>query len=115
MRNKLAVCSTCLKKGEAAPRGDALATELRAKIIGADILDFQVETVECMNVCDQPTTVSFRAEGKSAYLFADIDPETDQDDIVGFARLYAESSDGVITDARPAGRLRHLLVGRIPS
>jgi predicted metal-binding protein len=112
MQHKLVICSTCLKDSENTPQGVALAQSLREMIKNPDIT---VETVECMNVCSQPTSISFRADGKAAYLFADIDPQTDLGDIVAFADLYTDSKDGIITDARPAGRLRHLLVGRIPA
>ena len=55
-----------------------------------------------------------RAEGKAAYLFPGVDPDTPED-IEAFAKLYAASPDGQIMDARPAGALRFCLVGRIPA
>jgi predicted metal-binding protein len=110
--HKLTICSTCLNDGDTSPKGAALAQELRVLLAERD---FDVETVECMNACALPTAISFRAGGKAAYLFAGIKPETDQSDIVAFADLYADAKDGLIEDARPCGRLRQLLVGRIPS
>ena len=73
-----------------------------------------VETTDCMNVCDSPVSLAVRAEGKAAYLFTGVDPDAPED-IEAFARLYAESADGQIIDARPAGNLRFCLVGRIPA
>lgn len=73
-----------------------------------------VETTDCMNVCDKPISLAVRAEGKAAYLFTGVDPDTPED-IEAFAKLYAESADGQIMDARPAGNLRFCLVGRIPA
>lgn len=73
-----------------------------------------VETTDCMNVCDSPVSLAVRAEGKAAYLFTGVDPDAPED-IEAFARLYAESADGQIMDARPAGNLRFCLVGRIPA
>ncbi len=37
------------------------------------------------------------------------------EDIEAFAKLYADSPDGQIMDARSAGNLRFCLVGRIPA
>ncbi len=74
----------------------------------------QVETTDCMNVCDSPVSLAVRAEGKAAYLFTGVDPDAPED-VAAFAKLYAESPDGQIMDARPAGALRFCLVGRIPA
>jgi predicted metal-binding protein len=73
-----------------------------------------VETTECMNVCDRPISLAVRAVGKAAYLFTGVDPDTPED-IEAFAKLYADSADGQIMDARSTGNLRFCLVGRIPA
>lgn len=74
----------------------------------------RVETAACLNVCDAPVSVAVRAEGKAAYLFAGVDAAAPQD-LVAFARLYADSTDGEIADARATGKLRFCLLGRIPA
>lgn len=79
------------------------------------IQDFNITTHECLSACADPIALSFRANGKAAYLFAGIDAHQDANDILEFAKLYVASSDGWIEDARPAGRLRHCLRGRIPA
>jgi len=61
-----------------------------------------------------PVSLAVRAEGKAAYLFTGVDPDAPED-VAAFAKLYAESPDGQIMDARPAGALRFCLVGRIPA
>lgn len=116
MRHRLIVCSTCRAKGEDTFRGADFATALRESF-GADpdLQDFLVETHECLSACSKPNSLSFRAEGKAAYLFAGVDPVEDRGDIAAFARLYAATPDGWIEDARPAGRLRFCLIGRIPA
>lgn len=115
MRHKLTICSTCLKDGEDTPKGAAMADALRVMLATDGFKDFVVETVECMNACSNPTAISFRAPNKAAYMFAGVDPQRDHADIIAFARLYSETSDGMIEDATPCGRLRHLLIGRIPA
>ena len=85
------------------------------RVLRKEIKAFEIETFECMSACSRPNAISFRAAGKAAYLFADIDPETDKGDILAFAKLYSDAPDGWIEDARPCGRLRHCLLGRIPA
>ncbi len=97
--DRFIVCTGCAG-------GVALARALRGRV--------PVETTPCMNVCDAPVSLAVRAEGKAAYLFTGVDPDA-PGDIEAFAKLYAESPDGEITDARPAGDLRFRLVGRIPA
>jgi len=117
MRHCLTVCATCCKAGDV-PLGLAQARALRDLFSAsgdADVRAFDIATADCMNACSEPTALSFRASGKAAYLFAGVDPSADGADILGFARLYLDSVDGVIEDARPSGRLRFCLRGRIPA
>ncbi len=118
LRHTVFICSTCRADGEAMPKGAALADELRQLFANADdaaVADFNVETFECMSACANPVAISFRANGKAAYMFAGIDPVKDQRDILAFARLYTAAKDGWIEDARSCGRLRFCLLGRIPA
>lgn len=73
-----------------------------------------IRVVDCMHVCGRPVAVSFRGEGKAAYLFAGVDVARQVEELVVFAGLYAAAEGGVVEDARPCGRLRLRLVGRIP-
>ena len=99
MADRIIICTGCAG-------GDKLAAALEGRLA--------VERVACMNVCAQPVTVALRAEGKAAYLFAGVDPARPED-VMAFAALYAATPDGDIFDARPAGALRHCLLGRIPA
>ena len=113
MAHKLFVCLTCLAEGEDAPKGPALLADLQARF--ADAPDLEVVGQDCLSACATPQAIAFRAEGKAAYLFAGVDAEADRGNIAAFAEMYRESSDGWIEDARPAGRLRFCLVGRMPA
>ena len=118
LRHTVFICSTCQKDDETKPKGDELATALKAIFAKADdpaIRDFNIEVFACMSACANPTAISFRAQGKAAYMFSDVDPVKDQQDILAFAKLYIAAKDGWIEDARPCGRLRHCLLGRIPA
>ena len=114
MHHRVTVCETCAAAGEN-PRGHGFADELRALFDSAGLPDVTVDTVACLNSCAEPTALSFRAAGKWAYLFANVDPTQDGENVLAFARLYLNSKDGEITDARSCGRLRHCLRGRIPA
>ena len=73
----------------------------------------QVRPVDCMSGCARPSTIAFREEGKTAYLFGDL-TAADLPDLIVFARLYARSPDGGFADARPLGGLRTKALARIP-
>lgn len=103
---KVTLCSSCAlgQSGFA----DRLAGALQAEGIAAE-----TATVDCMSGCTRPSTCAFRAPGKTAYLFGDLTPG-DLPDLVTFARAYAASPDGTLTDARVLGELRFKAIARIP-
>ncbi|WP_235905726.1 DUF1636 family protein [Pseudooceanicola pacificus] len=103
MRHVISICGDC--EGD----GAALAAAVAARDPGAE-----VRVVPCMNLCSRPVTVAARAEGKAAYLFGGVTPD-EAEAVATFARMYAQAPDGVIADARPLGRLRLCLIGRIPA
>ena len=109
MKHRVVVCSTC----ESAD-GKGFAALLRTAFATRE-MDFDVQEHDCMSNCARPLSVAFSAPGKATYLFGDIDTAIDLDDTLNFAALYAASADGWIEDARPAGRLRHCLIGRVPA
>ena len=112
MAHTVFICTTCAEL-DGDPKGAALIADVSARL--APLGDFEVRGQECLNACDKPTALAFRAEGKAAYLFAGVDAETDGADVEAFAKLYADAPDGWIEDARPAGKLRFCLIGRIPA
>lgn len=109
MSHKLFICETCQDADGRTP-GPQMAQSVRA------LLNDEAEVVltPCMNLCDEPVSVALRAPDKMAYLFAGTGLD-DVADIAALARLYVAAKAGVIDDARPAGRLRHCLKGRIPA
>ncbi len=109
LMHRITVCSSCEGAG-----GKGFAVELRAALMGTD-LQYEVRDFECMSNCARPLSVAFSASGKATYLFGDVKPVVDLKDVIAFASLYAASEDGWIEDARPAGGLRHCLIGRVPA
>lgn len=98
----LHLCTTCRDRVETAALRDALpeGAELRLH--------------ECLNACGKPVALSIQGRG-AGYLFAGVDPVADAADIAATARAYLAAPGGVIEDARPCGRLRFCLLGRLPA
>lgn len=114
MRHTLFVCDSC-RQDSAPPCGPAFAKDLAERIArDPQLAQVEVRTTTCLNMCDEPMAVALRAPEKMAYLFAGLRPDADIEDTLALLRLYVEAADGEITDARPAGRLRFCLKGRIP-
>lgn len=103
----LTLCRTCR---DANPDLPDLLTKA---VLGAG-LTAKVQQVDCMSGCKRPQTLSVRQSGKTAYLFGEISAE-DLPDILTFLRLFGESSDGNLLDARPLGALRMKAIARIPA
>ncbi len=109
MTDIITICAGCHADG-VKPQGKALARALRPLVDP----NTQIKTTDCMNACGHPTVIAFRAPGKPVYLFQNIDPAAQAQEIADFAHAYATEKGGIVTDARPFGQLRFCLVGRIP-
>ncbi|MEZ5776873.1 MAG: DUF1636 family protein [Paracoccaceae bacterium] len=102
----ITICRSC-------PAGQkGLVAKLTAAVDASQI-DAIVRETDCMSGCTKPSTVAFRAEGKTAYLFGGITGD-DLPNLVTFLGLYVQSLDGKLTDARPLGSLREKAIARIP-
>ena len=106
MSHTVTICRSC----RAGQQGLA---QLLAKALDGAGLAYAVTETECMSGCTRPSTVAFRAAGKTAYLFGDISAG-DLPDLVTFAGLYRDAPDGDLADARPLGGLRLKAIARIP-
>jgi predicted metal-binding protein len=104
---KITLCGSCAlgQSGFADPLGDAL------KQAG---IDAQIAVVDCMSGCARASTIAFRDQGKTAYLFGEVTAD-DLPDLITFARLYHAALDGNLSDARPLGALRSKAIARIPA
>lgn len=109
MRHKIYICETC-QTGD----GQVPGPDLVRAVQEALEVDVDVTLSPCMNMCDTPVSLALRATGKIAYLFSRVEAQ-DARDIAALAKLYVEADQGEIIDARPAGRLRYCLTGRVPA
>ncbi|MEM6678834.1 MAG: DUF1636 domain-containing protein [Pseudomonadota bacterium] len=118
--HSITVCTRCRRTGQRCLPGYELISRLRAAVdlaqrSGLLDADFSVEGVACMAGCDRPCTVAYRADGKSCYLFGDIDEGVDINSLIAFAAQYAASEDGwTSATERPQG-LSGKTLARIPS
>lgn len=116
--HRITVCTSCKHKGETCRPGYELIARLRKAIEAAgDSIteEFEISGTACMAGCDRPCTVAYHSTRKAAYLFGDITPEDDIDDLVEFARQYAVLHDGWCSSVDRPGKLRKTTLARIPA
>lgn len=116
--HRITVCTSCRHKGTECRPGFELIEKLRTAIAAAgDAIpeDFEVSGVACMAGCDHPCTVAYHGSRKATYLFGDIDPTVDVDDLVTFAKQYAYLHDGWCSSVDRPGKLRKSTLARVPS
>lgn len=136
MEHRITICTSCRHKAipEEADSGSApgiasnqgtecrpgyeLIERLRQAIATAgDAIPeaFEISGVACMAGCDRPCTVAYHGTRKATYLFGDIDPSTDVEDLVAFARQYAYLHDGWCSSVDRPGKLRRTTLARVPA
>ena len=116
--HRITICTSCRHKGSDCRPGYELIARLRAAIEAAGdsvTEDFEVSGVACMAGCDRPCTVAYHGTRKATYLFGDIEPDTDIDDLVAFAQHYAVLHDGWCSSVDRPGKLRKSTLARVPA
>lgn len=116
--HRITVCTSCKHKGTQCRPGFELIEKLRVAIKAAGKAipeDFEVSGIACMAGCDRPCTVAYHGNRKATYLFGDIVPDADVDDLVTFARQYAYLHDGWCSSVDRPGKLRKSTLARVPS
>ena len=118
-RHQLILCTTCRQTGtECRPGLDLLKSLNRTADLGRAAglpEDFGISGTACLSGCSRPCTVAFVADGKTSYLFGDIDPAENLDALVAFARLYRAREDGMTRFTERPQELRGKCLARIPS
>lgn len=116
--NRITVCTSCRHKGTDCRPGYELIAKLRSAIDAAgDTVDenFEISGVACMAGCDRPCTVAYHGTRKATYLFGDIEPDEDIEDLVDFARQYALLHDGWSSSVDRPGKLSTSTLARVPA
>ncbi|MEM8803786.1 MAG: DUF1636 domain-containing protein [Pseudomonadota bacterium] len=116
MTHRITICTSCRHKGTECRPGYTLIERLR-QAIGQPAVpeDFEVSGVACMEGCDRPCTVAYHGTKKATYLFGDVDPDTDVDDLVAFAKQYAYLHEGWCSSADRPGKLGKTPLARVPA
>ena len=118
-RHQLVICTTCRKTGtDCRPGFELLQSLNRAADLGRAAglpEDFGISGTACLSGCTRPCTVAFVADGKTSYLFGDIDPQENLDALVEFAKLYRAREDGMTRFNERPDVLRGKCLARIPS
>jgi len=107
MKLHLSICTDCGATDLAYARSALKAAGLPA--------DVEIRASACLGPCDRPSVISLQSPGMAGYVFAGVDLSRDAPDVAATCALYLGSDQGWIEDARPCGRLRHLLVARMPA
>ena len=118
MEHHITICTSCRHKGTECRPGYELIDRLRKAIASAgDSVtdDFEVSGVACMAGCDRPCTVAYHGTRKATYLFGDIEPDADIDDLVAFAKQYAALEDGWCSSLDRPGKLCTSTLARVPA
>ncbi len=116
--HRISICTSCKHVGETCRPGYELIKRLRAAIEmagNAITEDFEISGVACMAGCKHPCTVAYQSTRKATYLFGDISPEQDIEDLVSFAQQYAALADGWCSSVDRPGKLRTNTLARVPS
>ncbi|MEM9350019.1 MAG: DUF1636 domain-containing protein [Pseudomonadota bacterium] len=116
--HKITVCTSCRHKGTTCRPGYELIEKLRRAIDAAgDAVpeEFEISGVACMAGCSRPCTVAYHGTRKATYLFGDIDPEADIEDLVTFAQQYSYLHDGWCSSVDRPGKLRSATLARVPA
>lgn len=105
-RLTISLCADC---------GTQAHQDLTQKLSETDMPDgVRIQKTTCLGPCHKPMVLALQAPKSAGYVFAGITVD-DAADIAATARLFLSSEQGWIEDARPCGRLRHLLVARFPA
>jgi predicted metal-binding protein len=113
---RILICTTCRMAGgdPGARPGAVFAARLRDGLADPQIEGVSVETVECLSVCKRPCTVALTGAGRWSYVYGDLDPHSDIETLLSFARQYRDTPDGVVPWRERPEVIRKSVVARLP-
>ncbi|MGJ8617295.1 MAG: DUF1636 family protein [Sulfitobacter sp.] len=117
-KHQITICTSCKHKGGTCRPGYELIQKLRMAIdaAGGSITDdFEISGTACMAGCDYPCTVAYHGTNKATYLFGDIAPDENIDELLAFARQYANLEDGWCGSGNMPVTSRTDALARIPA
>jgi predicted metal-binding protein len=114
-RTTVLVCITCRASNDPtdSPRkGMALAEATTHALGEAD--DVNVLRVRCLGNCNRGLSAAIRLENAWTYVFGGLDAERDGPTLIAGARLFAESTDGLMPWRGRPDPLKRGLIARMP-
>ena len=117
-RVHLFICVTCRRTGDPpSPDGPSSGARLYAAVTAclteADA-SIAIAPVECLSACNRPCAIAFAAAGKWTYVYGDLPHDSAAQSIVAGARLYADTSDGLVPWTLRPAMLKSGVVARVP-
>ena len=114
------ICGVCRAKGanadDPARPGHDLAVDIADKLKNQGLNHrFSLKIMQCMSVCKRPATIAIVSPGKFTFTIGDLDPATAAEDVIKFAKLYAESGDGIPAWSDRPEAIRNGVIARTPS
>ena len=114
-RTTVLVCITCRASTDPdhAPRkGLALANATTLAL--GDERDVNVQGVRCLGNCNRGLSAAIRRDNAWTYVFGNLDAERDGPTLIAGARLFAESTDGLMPWRGRPDPLKRGLIARVP-
>jgi predicted metal-binding protein len=113
----LILCTTCRNGGTPLqgeePPGAMLYAALRARLSGEGATLIELRAAACLANCDRGCSAAIAMPGKWTYLLGFLRPAL-ADDLLAYAKSYAESGTGIVLPSRRPASLRNMIIGRIP-
>ncbi|HML42553.1 MAG: DUF1636 domain-containing protein [Hyphomicrobium zavarzinii] len=112
------VCVSCRR---ANPEGEgfhlpgrALADVLHEKLAQTDASHIKVTPVECLAVCNRPSTVAMVGPDRWTYLVGDLDAERHADQIIAAATAFQKTENGIVPWKERPEAFRKGVIARVP-
>ena len=114
----LTVCTTCRRIAGSEPVADEPrpGARLYEALTQADLPDnVQLKPVECLSACSRGCSIALTGgPARWTYVYGDMDPDTQIDEILTGLRAYAQTSDGIVPWRERPQAFRKQSIARIP-
>lgn len=111
----LTVCTTCRRPGDA-PDAPRAGRQLARTLASADLPEHvELRGVECLSSCSRSCVIQLTGgENRWSYVYGDLDPATQLDEIVDGLRAYSETHDGIVPWRERPTAFRKQSITRMP-
>ena len=113
---ELLVCTTCRAGAPTDQEGPRPGTQLFEALQATALPDHvTLRGVECFSNCDHGCSVTLRGgAGRWTYVYGDMDPDTQVEEILTGVRAYAQTTDGIVPWRERPQAFRKQSIARIP-